>query len=447
MAIYLGGKEVGITTGMPTKEIEITENGVYNVKEYATARVFMGGEPVVIDLPEIFNTASFIFDFKINEEKCLLGCNLTSSGLWLYNTKSKEIIQLYNTGRWDNFWQLNETTYLVKDSTYGFIVYNSIDDSIKYIETKNDAEFYGSIYYMQQVSQNKWLLTSSSSNSGLCLFNLETNTVIRIYNKGYAYLYWHSVTNTKYIAGHAGSSTPLILYNSEDDSVKEIYEYGRFVENFENVGNKCVMSARTTAGILVYNSEDDSVIKVYDTGYAWEYLHKVSENKCLIAGDRAAATGLILLNLEDYSIKFLKDTGIMWSNVKQVTNEKFLISSSNTSGTANYGLYLYNNTDDTISTVLSGYPSGWDIFIQFDNLWIISGTYKSSSSANGAVLYNSIDDSCVRFYTSGNNFDIVEKKGDVFILSGSDKQINPRTIEYNMEDGSVKITKYYIGDF
>lgn len=192
------------------------------------------------------------------------------AGVLRYNSETDEIEQLYATGRsWDNFQQVTDTRWLICGGATGVLVYDTTERTLTELAIDSPSL---SVYY--QISDNKWLITSdSSAGKGVVLYNVESNTVVSLYQTG-AWPKIKQVTATKYVM--TGSSNKGVLsYDSSTDTITQVYTSSTW-SFLQPIGNKCLITSNTaydnSYGVILYDAETDTASKIFTSGYKFDLL-------------------------------------------------------------------------------------------------------------------------------------------------------------------------------
>ena len=490
MGIRLGKKNIGIVIGKEDLITELNtqdslladlENDINNLPPAGSVVI----EGIEIDLPEAFANVANIYYFKVNNKILFSGYTngvTTSVGLWVYNMDNKEWKQINsNVYAWSTFQQVTEHKVLIASSnlysTEKLLLYNIIDDTVS-ILWQSVKSGLNNIFY--KVNETKWLIAPSSSSSlGFLVYNTLDDSIINITSiTSWGWQYFYKINENQILIG--GGSNGFLLYNSDDDTIIKSYDQGDGWRFFTKVGNKilissgysnsgllsydiitketnkiydlgsawsytqvinnkCLLSATSSnSGILLYNSDDNTLSLIYDTGSYWQYANVIN-NKCLISSSVSAGTGLLVYNYEDDTIITLLNKGYNWKYFQNI-KDKCLI------GGANYSeLYLYNPVDNNL-TLLYGLNSAQYFKQVEENKCLIASSNKSTSN-EGLYLYNSDTELVSKLgNVKGWGYDTFKQEEDNWYVSASDKTYSAFTLLYNSTDDSIKLVKYYIGE-
>lgn len=501
MGVYLGNTKIGLTVyeklnkelteqetllnelevqvdelkDISNEIITITENGEYDVKNYGTAVVSIGGG-IEVELPEKFAEAGEIYHFIVNDNTILFSDKSVSGiGVWVYKIKEKTWNQAYTKGSQWNFFMMAGNNCLIGGiNATGILLYNSTDDSIIQVH-KNGTGW----RYLSAIDDNKFLLGGTTTDTGLLLYNANNNNLTKIYSNGHAWRFVEKIKDNNYlISSFLNNAQGILHYNSETNEINQIYSSGNGWNKFVKVNDTkwliCGDNANNSGyakGVLLYDSQNNTINQIYTTGYCWIYIHRVGNNYLISSSYSSNSLGILRYNSIDDSIEQIYSIEYAWQYF-QTIGDKCLVSTNNG---LNTGVLLYNSTSDSIEQI---YSSGYRYmyFQIIGNKCLISsqvsngvlvydsntnevhqvytrgpnwGNFKTigdkclisnkSSTYSGLLVYNSIDDTVVVGRGIGIGYDIFKEVDGNCYVECSDKLKNPYTLYYNSVDGSVKV--------
>ena len=154
-----------------------------------------------------------------------------NSGILLYNHSDNTFTQIYSTSSfWKYYKQVTDTKWLISSTSLftGLLLYNSEDDSIVKINSNGS-----SWSHYKQVTDTKWLISSKSASSdgsnGVLICNTENNSCTRPLNSGIDYdIFTPDTDNNYYISCSDKTKTPQTLYYTE--STDKITLVGYYLE-------------------------------------------------------------------------------------------------------------------------------------------------------------------------------------------------------------------------
>lgn len=440
----------------------------------------LDGTELIVELPEMFQTEpslSIVYYFQVDDNTLLASANLPNNiGIWQYKIKEQTWTQLWEYGRdWQYFQEVPNGILISASSSYseltqGVVFYDKTTETTTQLYNKSS-----SWRNYQQVSETKWLISSTTTNTGVLLYNSINNTIERKYTSGSSFRFFEngdnyliigyglillynatddSVTSIYspdiksgyeyvykiedgYLFSGSSSDVGILRYKTSDNSVIQVYTEGKYWQYFKEVGDYVLISSSdTNSGMLSFNKLTDETTKIYDTNHSWMYFQLVP-NGCLVSNN-ITGSGLWLFNPTTNSMTKIYETGGVWIYY-QLMEDRCLISSGATAS-ASRGILVYYFADNS---VVQKYTEGyaWKYFKIVNNTCFIS-----SSSTNGLVLYNYSTDTFNSIYKYSNSYNIFTPDGDNYYIESSNKTTNPKILYYNATDQTCKLVKYYIGE-
>ena len=460
--------------------VNIVKNGVLEVggKYVATdLTIDVGGDNnLLVSLPNKFLNSTYIYYFKVSEDKYLFSSNTTDIGVWLYNITTSTFTQLYTIGTSWKFFQMVGTNCLISSETYsnaGVLLYNS--------QTENIVQIYnsGKNWRYFHLLNNDCIISSYDSNTGMLLYDGESKTVSQKYSEGTSYQYSQIISNNKMLI--ANNLDAMYLYDAETKTITQKY-VGTSTKNtgrkiFQLINNDYLIGTNGQGtydqGVLLYNSENDTVTKIYEDGERWEYFQEV-DNKCLIGCWNSSNAGLLLYDAETKTIQQIYNTG--WFDSFFLVNNDCLMCQGNTNT-----LWLYNGVTGTIQqlyttsissinyalvtggaliahsngvllydietkTINSLYSAGLQrsILLNIKNDYLISA--YSPNLFTGILLFNDINKTISQLSNLGGTYSEAIEDGNIYrILStNTNEQYNSYVLYYDSVNKQLIDTKYKI---
>ena len=323
-----------------------------------------------IELPEQFATSTTVYHFVVNDDSILFSANTTGVGLWLYKINSTTWTQLTSQDYFTTFTLIGNycLTSATGSNARGFFSYDIQNETL-------DKLYSGgrNWNYLTKVTDTKWIIGcggGSTDNYGILLYNSDTNTATQIYSVGANYTHLFAIDGVCLISG-SNSGAGLFLYDSKDDSINKIYEDGTF-SNIIQLNNKTIFLG--SSKILLYDIASRTVRLKTENWYNTMNYQKVGDNwlfSCI-----SSNTGVWVYNYETNDLT-QEYTESYYYNVFHMIGNDCLISSTNIS----HGVLFYNHADNTIKLLYSG--NVWRRFQTVGNDCLIGDT---SSASYGVLL-------------------------------------------------------------
>ena len=396
MGMYVNKKRVVAVLPKKLKGIlTVKENGTYDVSNYSEAIVSVGDSTIVLELPEELQKSLPDYYLAVNSDKLLLSVGSGDTGLWRYVISTKTFTQLYNKGhKYDTFQQVSETKWLISSSdswANGLLLYDSSNDSCVVVHEQ------GGTWRAKQTIGTRWLIQSYGV-SGFFIFDSKDNTLTQVYNLQSG---WYTeniieLSDTLWLMSPTNGKG-LISFNPVNETITELYDVGSaWKYSFKVSESKFLLGGSTqNSGILLYDKTNNTAKQVFTTGYSWKYFYQVPNGNVLIASLASNTLGILLYNSLDDTVVQLYASGYYWSNFYTLRNGNVLITSSNSSA-ANRGVLLYAS-DNTINKVYEeGYD--WRVRQELDNGNVLLSATNSNSK--GILLYDTSSNICTQIYAS-----------------------------------------------
>jgi len=262
------------------------------------------------------------------------------------------------------------------------------------------------IYYYELENGN-CIISSSESDSGLCLYNASQNTISKIYDVGYNFTYFEKTPIGNYII--FSPSNCLVSYDDINNTFISLASSGASNIGILSNGN-CLYSSSSSAsyskGVWLVNTQTGDKTRIYTEGYSWKFSPLLNGN-CLISSDSNSILGAHLYTSQDDSIIELTSEGYSYRSYSRQLTDNILFVCGN-SGTP----FLWDLSNNSkIELTITG--SKFDNFIP-----LINGDYLVySSSSYKMYLLSCSDFSCIPISSSmqGPIYSRVLKTGDVVI--------------------------------
>ena len=148
--------------------------------------------------------------FQIIGNKCFISGDATG-GLLIYNTDTGTINKIYSEASWGNFQVIGNKCLISSNASNatGILLYDDNAGTITKIYSS------GNYWAYFQVIGDKCLIASgSSSNLGILLFDNSTNQITKIWETNYSWQYFQVIGN-KCLIGSSRTDSGLLLYDSE----------------------------------------------------------------------------------------------------------------------------------------------------------------------------------------------------------------------------------------
>ena len=290
--------------------------------------------------------------------------------------------------------RINNKVFFSMSSNVGLWVYDIDTDTTEQIFSLG-----GGWQYFTQVSETKWLITGTGSYAtGVALYDSDKNTVRQITTTGASWDTFQQVTDTKWlISGRNSRAKGLLLFNSDNDTISIAFDdstnfYGWYY--FNQIDNdRWFVTAQSsgTTGILLFDARTDTATKIYNSGNRWQYFTQVGEEEWLIRGSNSG-NGVVLGDLSTNTFTVLSST-YGCSLTQQISDTEYLVF-GNSSGL----IFLYDATNKKLTQAYSsGNSSTFNRICKINNDKYLIG---SAGSYLGILLYNVQNNTFKQIYTS-----------------------------------------------
>jgi len=211
---------------------------------------------------EDFLVAGSFSSIKISSYEYLISSTDSGvkNGLFLFNTIDYSIEKIYdNYYNFASLFRLSESEFLIGRGNHlsRLFLFNSSTKSV--IEVSNSYICYASIFY--RVSDNKVLICDvAGGNSGVHLYNIDTQTTTRIYTSLNSINGLIVLSNSNAIFS-CSNSTGLYLFDNDKDTITQICSSGQNYTFLKQVtDDKYIFSCSNLT--LLYSLSDGSFVEV-----------------------------------------------------------------------------------------------------------------------------------------------------------------------------------------
>ena len=185
-----------------------------------------------------------------------------------------------------------------------------------YIDLPADFDGASSIYYFA-VSGSRILFSSNITDIGVWEYNVETRTSTQIYNAGENWQNFQMVGENCLISSNV--ATGILFFNSYDNQISLIYESGSGWNEFLQVGDNYLIAGRNATGVLFYNHLFNTIEVKYALGN-WSILTKVRDN--VLIGSNSSIGILVYDVRRKESFESIKD---YWYEQLKVSGEENMV--------------------------------------------------------------------------------------------------------------------------
>lgn len=431
-----------------------------------------------ITLPEELQSMTTLNYIVFND---VLVLNNSTPNLWRYNFKDrtwKQLVSESGGGSYNTFIVIKDKCickYSMTGSTIHHWIYDSILDDVVQLNVS-------AIY--------NWLVLSSGdmlfdNNTKTYLYKYDTNEISELSTTKYSRPSngFYVEKGTKCIYSTTTTTASVVVFDSVDNTITPILT-GISNTSYSVSGTKItdryyLLSATTSSitGFAILDLDNITATLISNSGSYFlngviygNYLY-VSSTSSLGGSD---SLGLIKVNLDDYSYEKISTTGRNFTNSIRIGNKLFFTSTDETvydfiideldntvnNLTLKYGgfkllasagkcllwharhpggdsrkLLYYNEVTNTVDTINSSFYAGYYCKLPDDRV-----LFGAAGTNYGVWLYLPETNTAPNIYKSGTYFDIFTKiSDDVIQISSSKPKDNPRVLEFNALDDSVKL--------
>jgi hypothetical protein len=424
---------------------------------------------IIVELPEVFGTATKIYNFQVNENIIILASDVISSGLWMYKIDTKELKQIYNKG-------YNHSAFL---STYsgcfisnGYIsavaklniIYFDANDEICY-EIPNTTGVSITATATMKIIRDKALVAISDIEEVVVynyinkqvetrtvgylasnVFQVDVNTYILYGGSAYISKYDYTTNNLELIfENSAGSISPIklndytiifirgnglvamnflseeIKYSPSVDEETTLYYVGHPYDDF--------IIVRASGGLYVYNLTTNTFTKVYDTPYST--LVGVINKYAVLTNNTSSTAGILAINLETLEQAIpIYTSSYNWNLGYNVTDTKMVISGAIPAGGGS-GLLLFDTETLQVTRITSS--GKWTKGVIAGDALLLVGV---NSSYEGIAEYKISTNQYSKHFSSVW-FNKLTLDGNNCYIENTDKSVNKYIVYY--EDASDKM--------
>ena len=310
--------------------------------------------------------------YKMDSGLTLLsGASSSFQGIYKLNADGS-VEQILDSGYgWDIFNELSNGNVLISSSnstSTGMYLYNFQTHEIISIEMQ-----YSSTYSWKNYKElkNGNVLLCSNITPGIYLLDTISNKTTQLYNSGYGWNSFYELSNGNvFISGTSSSNACLLLYNISTNEISIISETGYGWVNFFELSNGDVLcSADSRAnGLYLFNTTSNELSQISETGASWKYFYKLSDDNLLITS--STSVGIYLYNVTTKEFTQLISSSSNFRYFYQITNGDILICGGDSR------IYLYDSSTNEIIKLSEYRGSNWDTFTPDKNGVIISYSKK-----------------------------------------------------------------------
>lgn len=296
------------------------------------------------------------------------------------------------------------------------------------------------LYYVW-VTEDKALISSDSTESGIWIYTLSSNTITLLtseYNK--ADVFMQLENNDWLISSTKGNIYGVIIYNSLTDNWSYFSAGSRpFSKHYKITDTKWWItpgsgSGSSSGGVIIYDTNTSTFTKIEGMkGYNWYPMKQISDTK-YITSSLHYNKNIYVLDIESYEAVLIDNTIIINdpAYIVQIANNLYTLS-GNYTASSGAGLILYNSdTGETTQLSNSGYY--WkvvlvtqDKFITSNNSNSVLGLYEYSISSGQFKQIYELGYSWLRDY-----FDLQDGR----VLLGGAASASQGLLIYNKQDSS-----------
>ena len=311
-----------------------------------------------IILPEAFGSAGEIFYEKLSDGKALFSCDLSATGVWLYESQTKSWTQLLETGSWNSLQKLPNGDCLIGSEYFaGLHVFENSTNTVINIP--------GTDTYLTafQVLDNGNCLIGGLQIGAVLLYHATTKTITRFGVNSTGFIYYHLLSNGDCLIG--GISNGVLLYNNNTETVSKIYSEGSSWLCFAELANGECLIFSDDSGVeygLLFDPVTSALTNIPTQGRVFDIAYATRDGGCLLSSSLRSTTGVYYYDPLTKQIVQKYTSSISWLYFKTLENDNCLISSSAT----NTGILLFDNVAKTVSRKHAK-SNKWNIFEEQSN--------------------------------------------------------------------------------
>lgn len=190
------------------------------------------------------------------------------TGLYMLDTTTNKISQIYETGNWSYYTESTNGNVLISSGSSvtgnnGILLYNITTNEVSQIYTGGYA--WGELGYAFSLDNGDILLSNqqATKNSGLLLYNAETNQITKIFdNEGWQFYYKLKTGNVLITNNHKVWNKKPLLYDASTKTVKELGASGLYLDTFVEDENGVTISSTKSDSKLYYSYETGECTKI-----------------------------------------------------------------------------------------------------------------------------------------------------------------------------------------
>lgn len=311
-------------------------------------------------------------------------------------------------------------------------------------------------------------VSSNAINVGLWKYDIKSETLEQVFNTGDSWLFaqQQTIDGDWLVTGsntlnHGGSG--LLLIRGNDFSVTNLLEgvidpyfITRNWEIFHPLASGDILVASRLNGgygLLLYKHTTKNVVALSTAGTGRLTFHDLDDNHVLVSG-----YGIELFDntTDTLSTAYPATSGDSspTSNFVDAGDGYVLIGRDNNS----YGILLYDPNSKTCTKIWTSgqYWLNWSSYIKLDNGDILIGSTSTASSSSGFLIYYSSSKTIQKIYANSNNWRKFYKLSNGNCLCSSetansglvlfDSSTNSATQIYSSDYGFYKFTEVRGGD-
>lgn len=204
--------------------------------------------------------------------------------------------------------------------------------------------------YTYKVNKNTRLFACNVSHSGIWRYNAKDNSLKQLWDGGYNWQSFYSITDNLVIVATSSGPNPLLVYDIAADEITNtgIY-YNSSSTNIKKIDdNRFFISTNSSIskGLAIFDVRTKKARTIRSTSYNYTYFAQMGDYWFI--GTNTGADGLLKFNALTEEITMVHDNG-RWDCLKAIDDKCYFSSSSST----NIGFYVYDNTNDTVTTLES----------------------------------------------------------------------------------------------